>query len=105
MKKVSAIDLTDNSFIDPSNLSRDTPMVQLGAFESARIAKSEWAWISRRFESYFEGKGPVIQRRATSGGKVFYQLRAVGFKDMDASRRFCSLLKAENKDCIRVAVR
>ena len=27
MKKVSAIDLTDNSFIDPSNLSRDTPMV------------------------------------------------------------------------------
>ena len=103
MKKVSAIDLTDNSFIDPSNLSRDTPMVQLGAFESARIAKSEWAWISRRFESYFEGKGPVIQRRATSGGKVFYRLRAVGFEDMDAARRFCSLLKAENIDCIRVA--
>ena len=105
MKKVSAIDLTDNSFIDPSNLSRDTPMVQLGAFESARIAKSEWAWISRRFESYFEGKGPVIQRRATSGGKVFYRLRAVGFEDMDAARRFCSLLKAENIDCIRVAAR
>ena len=103
MKKVSAIDLTDNSFIDPSNLSRDTPMVQLGAFESARIAKSEWAWISRRFESYFEGKGPVIQRRATSGGKVFYRLRAVGFEDMDAARRFCSLLKTENIDCIRVA--
>ena len=105
MKKVSTIDLTDNSFIDPSNLSRDTPMVQLGAFESARIAKSEWAWISRRFESYFEGKGPVIQRRATSGGKVFYRLRAVGFEDMDAARRFCSLLKAENIDCIRVAAR
>ena len=105
MKKVSAIDLTDNSFIDPSNLSRDTPMVQLGAFESARIAKSEWAWISRRFESYFEGKGAVIQRRATSGGKVFYRLRAVGFEDMDAARRFCSLLKAENIDCIRVAAR
>ena len=105
MKKVSAIDLTDNSFIDPSNLSKDTPMVQLGAFESARIAKSEWAWISRRFESYFEGKGPVIQRRATSGGKVFYRLRAVGFEDMDAARRFCSLLKAENIDCIRVAAR
>ncbi|MDA9967131.1 von Willebrand factor type A domain-containing protein [bacterium] len=105
MKKVSAIDLTDNSFIDPSNLSRDTPMVQLGAFESARIAKSEWAWISRRFESYFEGKGPVIQRRATSGGKVFYRLRAVGFENMDAARRFCSLLKAENIDCIRVAAR
>ena len=105
MKKVSAIDLTDNSFIDPSNLPRDTPMVQLGAFESARIAKSEWAWISRQFESYFEGKGPVIQRRATSGGKVFYRLRAVGFEDMDAARRFCSLLKAENIDCIRVAAR
>ena len=105
IKKVSAINLTDNSFIDPSNLSRETPMVQLGAFKNASIAKSKWAWVSRRFESYFEGKIPVIQRRAASGGKVFYQLRAVGFKDMDASRRFCSLLKAENKDCIRVAVR
>ncbi|MDB3929418.1 SPOR domain-containing protein [Paracoccaceae bacterium] len=79
--------------------------MQLGAFESARIAKSEWAWISRRFESYFEGKGPVIQRRATSGCKVFYRLRAVGFEDMDAARRFCSLLITENIDCIRVAAR
>ena len=78
-------------------------MVQLGAFENARIAKFEWLWISRRFESYFDGKRRVIQRRATSGGEVFYRLRVVSFADMDAARRFCSVLKAENIDCIRVA--
>ena len=106
MKKVSAMFLNDNSsIIDVDNLTRDTPMVQLGAFESASIAKSEWLRISRRFESYFDGKRRVIQRRATSGGLVFYRLRAVGFEDMDAARRFCSLLKAENIECIRVAAR
>ena len=106
MKKVSAMFLNDNSsIIDVDNLTRDTPMVQLGAFESASIAKSEWLRISRRFESYFDGKFRVIQRRATSTGLVFYRLRAVGFEDMDAARRFCSLLKAENIECIRVAAR
>ena len=66
---------------------------------------SGWPIISRRFESYFDGKRRVIQRRATSTGLVFYRLRAVGFEDMDAARRFCSLLKAENIECIRVAAR
>ena len=35
-------------------------MVQLGAFENARIAKFEWLWISRRFEFYFDGKLCVV---------------------------------------------
>ena len=78
-------------------------MVQLGALESARIAKAEWARISHQFASNFEGKGRVIQRRATSGGEVFYRLQVVSFADMDAARRFCSVLKAESIDCIRVA--
>ena len=37
--------------------------------------------------------------------EVLEQFRAVGFEDMDAARRFCSALKAENTDCIRVAAR
>ena len=88
-----------------ANLQADTPMVQLGAFESANIAKSEWVRISAIFGTFFDGKSRVVQRRATSGGKVFYRLRAVGFADMNAARRFCSALKAENTDCIRVAAR
>ena len=80
-------------------------MVQLGAFENARIAKAEWVRISRRFCPCFDGKLRVIQRRASNTGIVFYRLRVVGFADMDAARRFCSVLKAENIDCIRVAAR
>ena len=105
MQSASAMYPADNISVDPSSLTRDTPMVQLGAFESARIAKAEWARISHQFASNFEGKGRVIQRRATNTGIVFYRLRVVGFADMDAARRFCSVLKAENIDCIRVAAR
>ena len=105
MQSASAMYPADNISVDPSSLTRDTPMVQLGAFESARIAEAEWARISHQFASNFEGKGRVIQRRATNTGIVFYRLRVVGFADMDAARRFCSVLKAENIDCIRVAAR
>ena len=105
MQSASAMYPADNISVDPSSLTRDTPMVQLGAFESARIAKAEWARISHQFAANFEGKGRVIQRRATNAGIVFYRLRVVGFADMDAARRFCSVLKAENIDCIRVAAR
>ena len=87
--------------VDPASLARDTPLVQLGAFQSAAIAKSEWANISGRFGLIFNAKNRVIER-ATSGGKVFYRLRASGFADQDATRRFCSALKAENTKCITV---
>jgi hypothetical protein len=60
---------------------------------------------SRRFVSHFDDKGRVIQRHATSGSKVFYQLWAVGFADVDAAWRFGSVLKAENVDVIRVSAR
>jgi hypothetical protein len=87
--------------VDPASLARDTPLVQLGAFQSAAIAKSEWGNISGRFGPIFNAKNRVIER-ATSGGKVFYRLRASGFADRDATRRFCSALKAENTKCITV---
>ena len=87
--------------VDPASLARNTPLVQLGAFESAAIAKSEWGNISGRFGPIFDAKTRVIER-ATSGRKVFYRLRASGFADRDAARRFCSALKAENTKCITV---
>ena len=87
--------------VDPASLVRNTPLVQLGAFESEAIAKSEWGNISGRFGPIFNAKNRVIER-AKSGGKVFYRLRASGFADRDATRRFCSALKAENTKCITV---
>jgi hypothetical protein len=50
------------------------------------------------------GKTRIIQK-ATSGGRVFYRLRAMGFEDIADARRFCSALVAQNADCIPVVTR
>ena len=81
-----------------------TRLVQLGAFETAEIAQSEWGRLSGRFDDFFFGKSPVIQE-AQSGGRTFYRLRAEGFEDLSDARRFCAALVAENAACIPVVVR
>ncbi|WP_102110081.1 SPOR domain-containing protein [Oceaniglobus roseus] len=90
--------------VDPDTLAAGTRLVQLGAFESAEIARSQWEKIGGQFEDYFAGKSRVVQR-AQSGGKTFYRLRAMGFEDLADARRFCSALLAKKADCIPVVVR
>ncbi|MGH1578955.1 SPOR domain-containing protein [Planktotalea sp.] len=90
--------------IDPSTIPAGTRLVQLGAYESPEIARKEWVRFSTRFADYMDGKDRVVQR-ATSGGRVFYRLRAMGFTDLADARRFCSELTAQNTDCIPVVTR
>jgi len=81
-----------------------TRLVQLGAFESADVARAQWDRIGGQFAEFFDGKSRVVQR-AQSGGKTFYRLRAMGFEDLSDARRFCSALMAQKADCIPVVVR
>lgn len=81
-----------------------TKLVQLGAFDSADIAASEWLRLTGRFPEFFDGKDQIIQE-ATSGGRTFYRLRAMGFVDLSDARRFCSAMSAEGAACIPVVVR
>lgn len=90
--------------VDAASVPVGTHLVQLGAFASAEIAESEWLKLSSRFGDYLGDKTRVIQE-ATSGGRVFYRLRAMGFADLSDARRMCSALKAERADCIPVTVR
>jgi hypothetical protein len=90
--------------VDPDSLAAGTRLVQLGAYESAEVARSEWERLSTRFDAYMDGKTRVVQR-ATSGGRVFYRLRAMGFEDISDARRFCAALMADNADCIPVVVK
>lgn len=90
--------------VDVSAIPAGTRLVQLGAFDSAEIARSEWTRIEAQFPQYFNGKTRVVQR-AESGGRVFYRLRAIGFADLSDARRFCSVLLAEETACIPVVVR
>ncbi|NUH64431.1 SPOR domain-containing protein [Sulfitobacter sp. S0837] len=90
--------------VDPATLPAGTRMAQLGAFDSPEVAREQWERLQGRFGPYLQGKDRVVQK-ATSGGRVFYRLRALGFEDIADARRFCSALVAENADCIPVVMR
>lgn len=90
--------------VAPETLPAGTRLVQLGAFASDEIARAEWEKLQAKFGDYLGEKKRVIQK-ASSGGRTFYRLRAMGFADLNDARRMCSALKAENADCIPVVTR
>ena len=90
--------------IQPETVAAGTRLVQLGAYDERELAIAEWDKIASKFEDYIDGKKRLIQE-AKSGGRTFYRLRAVGFEDLNASRRFCAVLVAANAACIPVLAR
>ena len=90
--------------IAPDSVPAGTRLAQLGAYDTPEIAREAWETLNTRFEAYLDGKKRVIQK-ASSGGRTFYRLRAMGFEDLSDARRFCSALVAENADCIPVTAR
>jgi hypothetical protein len=90
--------------IPVSDLPDGTRLVQLGAFDTAEIAREEWDRIATRFPDYFDARARVIEE-AESGGQTFFRLRAAGFDDLAGSRRFCAVLVAQGTACIPVTVR
>ncbi len=96
--------LEDSPETDGSSLVAGTKLVQLGAFDSAETARSEWLRLNGRFGDLMRGKTRIVQT-AQSGGRTFYRLRAEGFANDAESRRFCSALVSEQAACIPVTVR
>jgi hypothetical protein len=90
--------------IAASDLPDGTRLVQLGAFDTADLAREEWARIAGQFPDYFEDR-PLVIEEAESGGQTFFRLRAAGFDDLAGSRRFCAVLVAQGTACIPVTVR
>ncbi|MGR3496692.1 SPOR domain-containing protein [Citreimonas sp.] len=90
--------------IAPEDLPAGTRLVQIGAFDSAATARSEWDRLMGRFDAYLGDKKRVIQQ-AQSGGRTFYRLRAHGFADLSDARRFCAAFVADGVDCIPVVSR
>lgn len=74
-------------------------LVQIGAFDSDKLARGEWNRVSGKFGALFSGKGMVVQKHETNG-RTFWRLRASGFASRDEARRFCAALIAEGTDCI-----
>ena len=93
-----------SSEVDAASLAAGTRLAQLGAFDSPEVAREQWDVLQGRFGAFLDGKQRIVQK-ATSGGRVFYRLRAMGFQDIADARRFCAALVAENADCIPVVTR
>lgn len=100
----AAVEISATLDVDPATLPTGTRLAQLGAYDTPEIARLEWDRLYGRFGDYLDGKKRVIQE-ASSGGRTFYRLRAMGFDDLSDARRFCSALVAENADCIPVTTR
>ena len=90
--------------VNPASLPAGTRLAQLGAFDSPEVARQQWDQLRVRFDVYLADKKRIVQK-ATSGGRVFYRLRAMGFEDIADARQFCSALVAANADCIPVVTR
>lgn len=76
-------------------------MVQLGAFESAEMARKGMTTIAQRFPAQFTARDWTIEE-AQSGGAPFYRLRALGFDSHPQAQEFCAELMAANTTCIPV---
>lgn len=87
-----------------ADLADGTRLVQLGAFDTPEIARTEWTRLAERFPDYFADRPRVIEE-ASSGGQAFFRLRAAGFDDLAGARRFCAVLVAQGAACIPVTVR
>jgi hypothetical protein len=89
--------------IDAATLAAGARLVQLGAFETADLARAEWDRVAARFPAQMTGKARVVQE-AQSGGRPFWRLRAQGFETEGEARRFCADLLAAHLACIPVTV-
>ncbi len=100
----SAIAVASQPKTDISSVPVGTKLVQLGAYDSTEIAAKEWDTLIGKHGDLLAGKQRLIQV-ATSGGREFYRLRAVGFDTAEDSRNLCSALLARGAPCIPVTAR
>lgn len=104
VRPASFTPVAESREIDPAAIPSGTRLAQLGAFESADVARAEWQRMQGLFGDILEGKSRVVQQ-VDSSGRIFYRLRAMGFVDLNDTRRFCSAVMAEGVDCIPVQVK
>ncbi|HEX4693861.1 SPOR domain-containing protein [Sphingomonas sp.] len=105
---VGVAPVKSKAFVKPPVAAKTTPgasvvsvgkgnfFVQLGAYDSAGVARDGWAWASRVY-SGFAGKAPQGVP-VTVGGKTFYRLSVGGF-DQAGAHRLCAGYHARGGRC------
>jgi len=95
---------TETEPADPVRKAAATPpkgtvLIQLGAFDSPAVARSEWDRLVARHRDLLGTKGMLVQRTVSSG-RVFYRLRAEGFDSLANAKDTCAALIARGAACI-----
>ena len=75
------------------SVSKGNFFVQLGAYDSAGVARDGWARASRAFSGYAPSGMPI-----TVAGKTYYRLSVGGFDEAGA-KRMCSNYRAKGGRC------
>ena len=101
---VAAAGPAPTAVVATTSVASGTRLIQLGAYDDVAAANRDWERLTSRYGAYFKDKSPVIQQ-ATSGGRTFYRLRAVGFEGEDEARRLCAVLLSDQLQCIPVLTR
>ncbi len=99
-----APETTETAAATTPTIAIGTRLIQLGAFDSQEIAEAQWLAVLTANADLLGGKEHVIQE-ATSGGRLFYRLRVVGFAGLEESRAMCSALQPREVPCIPVTAR
>src|ERR1700722_13660478 len=73
-------------------------VVQLGAFNSRRLAEQVWRHLDARDPSLLAGRTPEITE-ITVKRHVFYRLRVAGFENEAAANKFCGEATAAGGTC------
>lgn len=102
---VGVAPVKSRNFVKPLVAAKTTPgasmvsvgkgnfFVQLGAYDSAGVARDGWARASRAFSGYAPQGMPV-----TVAGKTYYRLSVGGFDEAGA-KRMCSSYRARGGHC------
>ena len=90
--------------IEDSAIPGGAHMIQMGAFDSEQVALLQWAGLVDAQPDLLEGKQRYIEQ-ITSGGRVLFRLRAVGYSSATETRAACAALAARGLQCIPVQKR
>ena len=76
-----------------------TPVIQLGAYLSQKIADEEWAKLSKAHSDLL-GKTTAYNTKIEANGKTYTRLRVHGFASEAEAKALCVALKARKTDCL-----
>jgi hypothetical protein len=103
-EQVAATEAAAAAAAPPKALSTGDAAVQLGAYNSAEVAESQWARQMRRNEDLMRSHVHAVTT-VKSGGRTLYRLRVGPLGSLDDARNLCEALKARGDACNPVTVK